>query len=131
MFAVFLINTLNFNFRHCRFWLLKALVSAFYLRIVFNSSYICGLFCFGAFSKIRFGRDTFRPRSVALHSSEPSVAREKVKLFNLMVKRRRDCSLKKKNKKLAVYGTLSSSYLSNKAIVIPIPSALSPALLNI
>ncbi|XP_073246834.1 solute carrier family 53 member 1-like [Porites lutea] len=25
MFAVFLINTLNFNFRHCRFWLLKAL----------------------------------------------------------------------------------------------------------
>lgn len=36
-----------------------------------------------------------------------------------------------KNKKLAVYGTLSSSYLSNKAIVIPIPSALSPALVNI
>ena len=50
MFAVFLINTLNFNFRHCRFWLLKALVSAFYLKIVFNSSYICG-FCFGAFFK--------------------------------------------------------------------------------
>ena len=40
MFALFLINTLNFNFRHCRFWLLKALVSAFYLKIVFNSSYI-------------------------------------------------------------------------------------------
>ena len=37
----------------------------------------------------------------------------------------------KKKKKLAVYDTLSSSYLSNKAIVIPIPSALSPALLNI
>ena len=38
---------------------------------------------------------------------------------------------KKKKKKLAVYDTLSSSYLSNKAIVIPIPSALSSALLNI
>ena len=27
-FLVFGINTLNFGFRHCRFWLLKALVSS-------------------------------------------------------------------------------------------------------
>ena len=48
------------------------------------------------FSKIRFGRDSFRPRSVALHSSEPSVASEKVKLCKLMVKMGRDGGSKKK-----------------------------------
>ena len=53
-------------------------------------------FALARFSKIRFGRDTFRPRSVALHSSEPSAASEKGKLCKLMVKRRRDCGSKKK-----------------------------------
>lgn len=72
---------------------------------------------FVGFALVRFSK----PRSVALHSSEPSVASEKVKLCKLMVKRGRDGGSKKKKKKLAVYDTLSSSYLSNKAIVIPIP----------